>query len=83
MSAEDSNVQEYETSVHVNVPWSEKPAETMSQVAATLKVAEGLVQAMTLFVAAVVALLAALGIRRHKRKRAGPGADPTAAPTAG
>jgi hypothetical protein len=69
VSAEASNVQEYETSVHVRVPWTERPQETMSRLAATFKVAEGLVKAITLLIVALVALGAALGIRGRQRKR--------------
>jgi hypothetical protein len=69
VSAEVSNVQEYETSVHVRVPWTERPQETMSRLAATFKVAEGLVKAITLLMVALVALGAALGIRGRQRKR--------------
>jgi hypothetical protein len=52
VSAENSNVQEYETSVDVKVPLTERPQETMSRLAATFKVAEGLVTALTALVAA-------------------------------
>jgi hypothetical protein len=68
-AAEGSDVQQYETSVHVNVPWSERPQELMSRLAATFHVAEGMVKAMVGFVLAVAALLAALGIRRRRNKR--------------
>ena len=70
VSPEASNVQQYETTVHVQVPWNERPQEMMSRLAATFKVAEGLVRAMTLLVLALVALGAALGIRGIRRKRA-------------
>jgi hypothetical protein len=70
VSAETSSVQQYETTVHVNVPWTERPQETMSRLAATFKVAESLVKAMTLLVVALVALGAALGIRSRRRRRA-------------
>jgi len=75
LSAEESNVQEYETSVHVNVPWTERPQETMSRLAATFKVAEGLVQALTLLVTGLISLGAVLGVRRRKRKRGSSGED--------
>jgi hypothetical protein len=68
--AEDSNVQQYETSVHVNVPWTERPQETMSRLAATFKIAESLVAALTALIVAVVALGAVLGIRSRRNKRA-------------
>ena len=70
VSAENSNVQEYETSAHVMVPLTERPQETMSRLAATFKVAESLVTALTALVAAVIALGAVLGIRRKKRAAA-------------
>jgi hypothetical protein len=65
-------IQQYDTAVDVSVPWTERPQETMSRLAATFKVAEGLVKAMTLFVLAVVALGAALGIRRRRKRVAKP-----------
>jgi hypothetical protein len=65
-----SDVQQYETEVHVNVPWNERPQETMTRLAATFGVAQTLIEAMTAFVVALVALGTALGIRRHRRKRA-------------
>lgn len=68
VSVEDSNVQQYETSVHVNVPWTERPQEIMSRLAATFKIAESLVQALTFFVVAAVSLGAALGVRRRKKR---------------
>jgi hypothetical protein len=70
VSAETANVQQFETRVHVSVPWTERPQETMARLASTLKVAEGLVKAMTLLTLALVALGAALGIRRKKTRRA-------------
>jgi hypothetical protein len=70
VSAETANVQQFETRVHVSVPWTERPQETMARLASTLKVAEGLVKAMTLLALALVALGAALGIRRRKTRRA-------------
>jgi len=72
MSAEDADVQQYETRVHVSVPWTERPQETLSRLAATFKVAESAVEAATLLVTAIIALAVALGIRRRKRKRTGP-----------
>lgn len=68
----ETAVEQYETRVHVDVPWTERPQETMSRLAATFNVAEGLVRALTLFVVAVLSLAAVLGIRRHKKKSAGP-----------
>ncbi|MDQ4040782.1 MAG: hypothetical protein M3141_03430 [Actinomycetota bacterium] len=68
LEAASSNVQEYETAVHVDVPWTERPQETMSRIAATLEVAEGLVRAATALLAALLALLAVLGVRRRTRR---------------
>jgi hypothetical protein len=70
VSAIESNVLEYETSAHVDVPWTERPQETMSRLAATFKVAEELVTALTALVAALIALGATLGIRRFRRRKA-------------
>jgi hypothetical protein len=67
--AEPADVQQYETSVHVSVPWTERPQETMARLAATFRVAEGLVKAVTFLVVALGALGAALGIRRRRRAR--------------
>jgi hypothetical protein len=69
VDAARSNVQQYEVSVDVNVPWTERPQETMSRLAATFKVAEDLVKAMTAVVVAAAALGAALGVRRRRKKR--------------
>ncbi|HEX6499841.1 MAG TPA: hypothetical protein VF054_12525 [Micromonosporaceae bacterium] len=66
----DASIAEYETSVRVTVPWTERPQETMSRLAATFKVAEGLVKAVTGLVVALGALLAALGVRKRRRRRA-------------
>ena len=70
LSAEDANIQEYETTVEVKVPWDERPAELMSRLAATLKAGEALVTALTALVVALVALGTALGIRGRRRRRA-------------
>jgi hypothetical protein len=67
VSEVESDVQEYETRVHVSVPWTERPQETMSRLAATFNVAESLVKSFTALVLAALALLAALGIRRRRR----------------
>lgn len=69
-SEEDANVQQYEINVAVNVPWTERPAEFMTQVAATLAVAEEVVKAFTALIVAGAVLLGALGIRRSRRRRA-------------
>jgi hypothetical protein len=69
-SAENSNLQEYETTAHVDVPLLERPQETMSRLAATLKVAEGLVTALTALLAALIALAGVLGVRRRRKQRA-------------
>ncbi len=65
--AEAANIREYETTVDVSVPLGERPGELMSRLSATLKIAEGLATALTGFVVALVALGAALGIRRRRR----------------
>ena len=71
-----SNVQLYETAVDVSVPWTERPQETMTRLAATFEVAESLVKTLTGLVLALIALGAVLGIRRrHGRKKR---AQPTA-----
>lgn len=67
----ESDVEQYTTRVQVDVSWTERPQETMSRLAATFNVAEGLVRALTLFLVAVLSLAAVLGIRRHKKKSAG------------
>jgi hypothetical protein len=67
LTGAESDVQLYETEVHVRVPWTERPQETMSRLAATFNVAEGLVKAITAFVLALLALAAAFGIRRRKK----------------
>jgi len=71
-SAEDANIQTYAIKVHVDVPWTERPAELMSRLADTFKVAQGLIEAMTGVLTALVALAAALGIKRARSKGAGP-----------
>jgi hypothetical protein len=68
----ESNVQQYETEVHVKVPWNERPQETMTRLAATFGVAQTLIEAMTALVAALIGLGAVLGIRRHRKKGAAP-----------
>lgn len=74
IDASRSNVQEYETRVHVKVPWSERPQETMSRLAATFKVAEELITALTALLLAIPLLVAAfLGLRFWKKKKPGPG----------
>ncbi|MBO0879708.1 MAG: hypothetical protein J2P17_04925, partial [Mycobacterium sp.] len=57
----DSNSKEYETNVHVTVPWRERIQETMSSLAATFHVAEGLIEAITSTAVALLGLLAAIG----------------------
>jgi hypothetical protein len=71
LASTTSDIGQYETRVHVNVPWSERPQEIMSRLAETFNVAEGMVKALTALVVAIIGLLAALGIRR-KRDRAKP-----------
>jgi hypothetical protein len=69
-SAQSSNVQQYETDVHVKVPWNERPTEFMTRLASTFEVAEGLVVALTGLIVALGALLAALGIKKRRDQRA-------------
>ena len=73
VSAESSNVQPYPIKVQVKVPWTERPAEVMSRLADTFKVAQGLVEATTALLAALLALAAAMGIKRSRAKRPAPG----------
>jgi hypothetical protein len=72
-SAESANIQTYPIKVHVDVPWTERPAELMSRLADTFKVAQGLIEAMTGVLTALLALAAVLGIRRARSKSAGSG----------
>jgi hypothetical protein len=71
VSVENSDVASYVIRANVRVPWFEKVPEMMSSVAATFKVAQGLVEAATGLLAAMVALGAAVGIRRLRQKRPG------------
>jgi hypothetical protein len=70
--AESSNLQQYETSVHVSVPWNERPAEFMTRLASTFKVAQGLVEGLTALILALGALGVALGVKKRREKRATP-----------
>jgi hypothetical protein len=69
---ERADVQSYPIKVQVRVPWTERPAEIMSRLADTLKVAQGLVEGITGLLLALVALGTAVGVRRSKAKRAPP-----------
>jgi hypothetical protein len=71
-NAESSDVQQFATAAHVKVPWTQLPAEVMSQLAANFKVAQGLIEAITGFVLAVVALASALGIRKRRKRTHAP-----------
>jgi hypothetical protein len=76
--ATDAEIRDYETQVHVDVPWNEKPEELMTQLASALDVAEGLVKALTALVVAVGALLAAVAtVRARRRRRGAHGAGPS------
>ena len=66
VSAENANIETYPIKVHVDVPWTERPAELMSRIADTLKVAQGLVETMTGLLVALVGFLTAAGIKRKK-----------------
>jgi hypothetical protein len=69
--AAESDIRDYTTRVHVNVPWNKRPEELMTQVSSTLNVAENLVKALTALIVAVLALLAAIPrVRKWRRKRA-------------
>jgi len=70
--AADSNVQQYGTVVHVTVPRTERIQDTMSRIAATLNVAERLVESMAALLAATLALLAVLGVRHRRKRRTSP-----------
>jgi hypothetical protein len=72
-SAESADVQSYPIKVQVKVPWPERPAEVMSRLAGTFKVAQGLVEGTTALLAALLALAAVVGIKRSKAKGAPPG----------
>jgi len=67
--ATESDVRDYETRVHVNVPWNKRPEEFMTRTASTLNVAEGLVKALTALTLAVLALLAAVVSLRNWRTK--------------
>jgi hypothetical protein len=71
----DASIMELETTIHVAVPWTERPQEIMSRLAAMFKVAEGLIKAITAVVLALGVLFAALGARkwlqRFRRGRGG------------
>ena len=67
-----ADVQSYPIKVQVRVPWTERPAEIMSRLAGTFKVAQGLVEGTTGLFLALVALGTAAGIKRSKAKRAPP-----------
>lgn len=67
--ATESDIRDYETRVHVDVPWNKRPEEFMTRAASTLNVAEGLVKALTGLIVAVVALLAVVvGLRKRRTK---------------
>jgi hypothetical protein len=67
--AANSDVQQYEISVRVHVPWTQRPQEMMSRLAATFKVAQSLVEAVSGLIAALLALAGAVGIRRRRGER--------------
>jgi hypothetical protein len=73
--ARDSNVRSYTTNVHVDVPWTERPATVMTQTASLLNVSESLVKALTGLIVALTALWAAVRVvfpRLRRRHRAEP-----------
>jgi hypothetical protein len=69
---ERADVQSYPIKVQVRVPWTERPAEIMSRLAGTFKVAQGLVEGITGLLLALAALATTAGIRHSKAKRAPP-----------
>lgn len=69
VGAANSEIQDFAITANVRVPWTEIPAEIMSRVAATLRVAQGLVESATLLVGALVAMAAALGFKRAREQR--------------
>ena len=70
VSAEEtSNVRQYEITASVSVPFTERVPEVMSRLAASFKVAQGLVESITGLLTALAALLAFLGIKRWRKKR--------------
>lgn len=71
----DSAVFEYPIAVRVRVPWTQWLPQQMSSLAATLNIAKGLLEAITAFVLAALALAAALRLRKGRSSGAGP-SDP-------
>ncbi|HTZ86597.1 MAG TPA: hypothetical protein VMB05_08000 [Solirubrobacteraceae bacterium] len=67
---EEASIETYAIDVKVQVPWTERPAELMSRLADTFKVAQGLVETLTGLITALVALAAVLGFKRAKAARA-------------
>jgi hypothetical protein len=72
VTAETSNVQQYEIRASVSVPFSERFPEVMSRIAASFKVAQSLVESITGLLTALAAFLAFVGIKRWRKKRAKP-----------
>jgi hypothetical protein len=67
--AAESDVRDYATRVHVNVPWNKRPEEFMTRVASTLNVTTGLVKAFAALIVALGAVLTALRGLRGRRSR--------------
>lgn len=61
-------VRSYPIKVDVSVPWAERPAEVMSRLADTFKVAQGLVVTLTALLTALIAFAGTVGIKRRKAK---------------
>lgn len=74
-----ADVASYETTAHVSVPWSQRPAALMTVSAKTLGVAEGLVKSVTAMLLAVAALVGAWRVVRRRGGKRTPVA-PTGAP---
>jgi hypothetical protein len=75
-------VRSYPIEVDVSVPWAERPAEVMSRLADTFKVAQGLVETLTALLAALIAFAGTVGIKRRRAKGAG-GQQAEAGPSPG
>ena len=68
VSTENTNIASYVIRAHVKVPLAQRIPEMMSSLAATFKVAQGLVEGATGLVAAIIAFGAVIGIRRLRQR---------------
>lgn len=80
VSTENTNIASYVIRARVKVPLSQRIPEMMSSVAATFKVAQGLVEAATGLIAAIIAFGAAIGIRRLRQRQTGEPVSDTGEP---